>query len=151
MEDAGTKSEAIGGGSDAAIARVDAWLDAFEGPERGPTSLEDWLTADAVFVEHPNLVNPAGSQRDRDAMAAGVEAGRALLARQAYRDRHHVVTSSGVVVTRARWEGQLAVDAGPWSAGTVLEADIAMFVEIDAHGRIRRQENYDCYLPVAPS
>lgn len=143
------KDETIGD-AEAMVGRVDAWLDTFEGPEGGPPSLDEWLSADAVFVEHPNLVNPAGSQRDREAMAAGVEAGRALLTRQAYRDRHHVVASPGVVVTRARWEGQLAIDAGPWTAGMVLEADIAMFVEMDAQGRIRRQENYDCYLPVTP-
>lgn len=149
MEDATTTEGAVGD-AEATVARVDAWLDAFEGPDRGPTSLDDWLSTDAVFVEHPNLVNPAGTQRDREAMAAGVEAGRALLARQAYRDRRHLVASPGTVITRARWEGQLAVDAGPWPAGTVLEADIAMFVEVDARGRIRRQENYDCYLPLAP-
>ncbi len=150
MEDAVATDDGSIDSAEAMAARVDAWLDAFEGPECGPTSLDDWLSADAVFVEHPNLVNPTGSRRDRDAMAAGVEAGRALLTRQAYRRRQHLVTSPGVVVTRARWEGQLAVEAGPWTAGTVLEADIAMFVEFDAHGRIRRQENYDCYLPVTP-
>lgn len=132
----------------AAVARVDAWLDAFEGPDCGPTSLDEWLRDDAVFIEHPNMVNPSGSERDRDAMAAGVEAGRALLAWQAYRDRHHIAVEPGVVVTRARWEGALAADTGPWTAGTVLAADVAMFVEVDAQGRIHRQENYDCYLPV---
>lgn len=133
----------------AMIAKVDAWLDAFEGPDRGPTTLDDWMAVDAVFVEHPNLVNPAGTERDREAMAGGLDAGRALLAWQAYRDRRHVVASPATVVTRARWEGQLAVDAGPWPAGTVLAADVAMFVDIDDDGRIRRQENYDCYLPVS--
>lgn len=136
---------------EALCARIDAWLDAFEGPERGPTSLGDWLREDAVFIEHPNRVNPGGSERDRDAMAAGIEAGRALLASQAYRDRRHLVAGPGLVVTRARWQGELAADAGPWSAGTVLEADIAMFVELDEAGRIRRQENFDCYLPEAGS
>jgi hypothetical protein len=129
------------------IARVDAWLDTFEQPDGGPASLDEWMAPDAVFVEHPNLVNPGGGERDRDAMEAGLEAGRALLARQAYSDRRHVVAGPGIVVTRTRWEGELAIDAGPWSAGTVLAADIAMFVELGADGRIRRQENYDCYLP----
>lgn len=129
------------------VARVDDWLDAFEGSDRGPGVLDDWMSADAVFVEHPNLINPNGSRRDRDAMAAGVEAGRALLSRQAYRDRRHVVAGSASVVTRTRWEGELAVDAGRWAAGTVLKAEIAMFVEFDADGLIVRQENYDCYLP----
>lgn len=148
VEDVAAKGPTTGdpGG---AMARVDAWLDTFEGPDGGPTSLDEWLRDDAVFVEHANLVNPSGGQRDRDAMAAGVAAGRALLAWQAYRDRRHVVAGPGMVVTRARWEGELAVDTGPWPAGTPLTADIAMFVEVDGEGRIRRQENYDCYLPVA--
>lgn len=129
-------------------AWVDAWLDAFEGPDRGPTRPEAWLTDDAVFIEHPNAVNPAGTKRDRASMMAGVEAGRALLARQVYRDRRHLVTGPRSAVTRARWEGELAIDAGPWPAGTVLKADIAMFIDFDADGRVQRQENFDCYLPV---
>ena len=149
MTDAVAKDQVFGDAA-ALIARVDAWLDAFEGPDRGPTDLDDWLRADAVFVEHPNVVNPSGSERDRDAMAAGVEAGRALLARQSYGDRRHLVAATGVVVTRTRWEGELAKDSGPWTAGTVLEADIAMFIEMDVQGRICRQENYDCYRPVVP-
>lgn len=146
MEQAATPPRATADAA-ALVARVDAWLDAFEGPERGPTAMEDWVATDGVFVEHPNLANPTGSERDRDAMAAGVEAGRGMLARQTYRDRRHVVVGADHVATRARWEGELAVDVGPWAAGTVLAADIAMFVELDADGRIRRQENYDCYLP----
>ena len=129
------------------VERVDAWLDAFEGQAGGPASLEEWMSADAVFVEHPNLVNASGTARDRATMAAGVEAGRAMLARRHYGDRRHVVTGPTSVVTRTRWEGELAIDAGPWSAGTVLAANVAMFVELDADGRILRQENYDCYLP----
>lgn len=128
------------------VARVDDWLDAFE--VGGPASLEPWMTEDAVFVEHPNTVNPTGTERDRATMAEGVEAGRAMLSRQGYRDRRHAVIGPRDVVTRARWEGELAIDVGPWAAGTVLAAHVAMFVELAPDGRIRRQENYDCYLPV---
>ena len=105
-------------------------------------------SADAVFVEHPNLGNASGTARDRATMAAGVEAGRAMLARRHDGDRRHVVTGPTSVVTRTRWEGEAGHRrraAGP--AGTVLAADVAMFVELDADGRILRQENYDCYLP----
>ncbi len=61
----------------------------------------------------------------------------------------HLPTVGGTLVTRAVWEGELAIDAGPLVRGTRLRADIAMFFEF-RDGRILRQENFDCYGPPEP-
>ena len=41
----------------------------------------------------------------------------------------------------------LAVELGPWPAGTRLSARVAQFVTV-VDGRISRLETYDCYDPV---
>ena len=51
-------------------------------------------------------------------------------------------------MTRATWAGTLAIDAGPWPAGTELRAECCMVFAV-RDGRIVHQENYDCYDPVA--
>src|SRR3954451_20331517 len=64
------------------IALVERFLAAFD--RRWPTEdeLDELLAADVRFVERPNLVNPAGSERNLRGMRAGIEAGRTLLASQ---------------------------------------------------------------------
>jgi len=102
-----------------------------------------------VFVEHPNLVSPQGSTRDRSALLASFEAGRRLMSEQRLEDLE-VLPAGDRVVARADWSGTLAVDAAPLRAGSTLRAHLAMFFTI-RDGRVFRQENYDCYesLPVA--
>jgi ketosteroid isomerase-like protein len=100
---------------------VERFLAAFI--RRWPTQdeLTTLVAPDVVFVERPNLMNPAGSERDAAAMRAGIERGRELLAWQAYEVRDHVA-SRETVVTRMRWSGDLSVDAGPWRSGTRMAA-----------------------------
>lgn len=126
-------------------AVVDAWLAAFN--DRWPThdEVRALVTADVVFVERPNLVNPGGSARDLAGILAGVDAGGALLRWQRYEVRDHIVAGSDVV-TRMRWVGELAIDAGPWSAGTVLKAWCVAHYHLDG-ARIERIEQHDCYEP----
>jgi ketosteroid isomerase-like protein len=49
---------------------------------RWPTQdeLAALVAPDVVFIERPNLMNRAGSERDAAAMRAGIERGRQLLA-----------------------------------------------------------------------
>src|SRR3954452_13265187 len=103
------------------IALVERFLAAFD--RRWPTDdeLDELLAADVRFVERPNLINPGGSERDLRGMRAGIEAGRALLAWQRNEVRDHVAHGD-IVVTRMRWSGELAIDAGPWIWGTRLSA-----------------------------
>ena len=125
---------------------VERWLAAFD--RRWPTEgeLEELLASEVRVVERPNLVSPRGSERDLPAMRAGIEAGRGLLAWQRYDVRDHVA-SGDLVVTRMRWSGELAIDAGSWPKGTTLSAWCVAHYRL-AGGRIVEIEQHDCYDPV---
>ena len=125
------------------IALVERFLAAFD--RRWPTEeeLAELLAPEVRFVERPNLVNPNGSERDAAGMRAGIEQGRRLLAWQSYEPLDHLA-SGDTVVTRMRWRGELAVDAGPWSAGTRLAAWCVAHYRV-AGGRIVHIEQHDCY------
>ena len=99
-----------------------------------------------MFVEHPNLVSPQGSRRDRSALLASFEAGRRLMGEQRLEDLE-ILPAGDYVVARAAWSGTLAVDAAPLRAGSTLRARLAMFF-IVRDARVFRQENYDCYEPL---
>lgn len=122
---------------------VERWLAAFDGHWPTEDELDALLAPDVVFVERPNLLNPVGGERDAAAVRAGIAAGRELLARQAYEARDHVA-SGDTVVTRMRWRGELAVDAGRWPAGTQLAAWCVGHYRLAA-GRIVHIEQHDCY------
>jgi len=124
-------------------AVVQSWLDLFTDRWPSEDEIRAHLTEDAVFVERPNLVAPAGGARDVAAMVRGVEAGRALLAWQRYEVRDHV-EAGDLVVTRLHWSGELAIDAGPWPAGTVLRAWCVAHYRL-AGDRIAHIEQHDCY------
>src|SRR3954447_1551680 len=59
---------------------VERFLAAFERRWPPEDELAELLDPDVRFTERPNLINPGGSERDRTAMRAGLEAGRQLLA-----------------------------------------------------------------------
>jgi ketosteroid isomerase-like protein len=122
---------------------VERFLAAFD--RRWPTTdeLDEMVSPDVRFIERPNLVNPAGSERDAAALRAGIEHGKQLLAWQSYEARD-LLPSGDTVVTRMRWSGELAVDAGPWPAGTQLTAWCVAHYRL-AGGRITHIEQHDCY------
>jgi ketosteroid isomerase-like protein len=127
---------------------VERFLAAFD--RRWPTDaeLDELLRADVRFVERPNLMNPAGSERDAAAIRSGIEAGRCVLAWQSYTVRDHVAVGD-IVVTRMRWEGELAAAAGAWPVGTRLSAwCVAHYRVLD--GRIAAIEQHDCYEAARP-
>jgi ketosteroid isomerase-like protein len=131
------------------IQVVERFLAAFN--RRWPTEeeLAGLLAPDVVFVERPNLTSPRGSERDADALRDGIASGRDLLAWQVYEVRDHVA-SGDTVVTRMRWRGELAVDAGPWPAGTRLAAWCVAHYRLAA-GRIVHIEQHDCYEQPSPA
>jgi ketosteroid isomerase-like protein len=131
------------------VAVVERFLASFD--RRWPTEeeLADVLAPDVRFVERPNLLNAAGSERDAAGMRAGLESGRALLAWQSYDVRDHVAEGD-TVVTRFRWQGELAADAGPWPAGTRLSAWCVAHYRL-RDGRIASIEQHDCYEPPTTS
>lgn len=109
-------------------------------------ALSPYLDDDARTVEHPNALVPSGRTSDRAAMLAASSAGASLLARQTYEIRD-LVEFGDLVVARLVWRGVVAADAGPFTAGQELTAQIAQFVRVD-DGRIVEIETYDCYEPL---
>jgi len=127
------------------VELVERWLNAFDRRWPDERELDELLADDVCFIQRPNLISPSGSVSDAAATRAGVDAGRKLLAWQSYEVRDHVA-SGDTVVTRMRWSGELAVDAGPWPAGTRFSAWCVAHYRL-AGGRIAEIEQHDCYEP----
>src|SRR5262245_21478498 len=123
------------------VVHVERFLAAFDRRWPTPDELDELLAPGVRFVERPNVVNPRGGERDAVAIRAGVESGKQLLAWQRYEVRDHVVRDD-VVVTRMRWSGELAVDAGPWPKGTRLSAWCVAHYRFEG-GRIAEIEQHD--------
>jgi hypothetical protein len=130
------------------VAHVERWLGAFDGRWPTEAELDELLGDDVRFVQRPNLVSPTGSESDARQTRGGIEAGRKLLAWQRYEIRDHVVQDD-LVVTRMRWTGELAIDAGPLPAGTRLTAWCVGHYRFE-DGRIAEIEQHDCYDPPIP-
>ncbi|HEV7667585.1 MAG TPA: hypothetical protein VGS22_03610 [Thermoanaerobaculia bacterium] len=50
------------------------------------------------------------------------------------------------MIVESIWTGTVAVDAGPFKAGTTMRARFAQFF-VFAEGRIVEIRNYDCFDP----
>ncbi len=107
------------------------------------------LHPEVRVVEHPNAITPAGADRGLDATLAGFESGKALLSRQQFAVHEALVAGERVAV-RATWRGTVARDAGPFSAGEELEAEVAAFITV-REGRVFAHETFDCYSVPAPA
>jgi ketosteroid isomerase-like protein len=125
------------------VAAVQRWLDAFNAGWPTEDDLDELVTDDVRFIDRPSLVNPTGSDRDAATTRAGLQAGRALLAWQRYDVRDHLPVGD-MVVTRFRWSGELAIDAGPWAKGTTLSAWCVAHYRL-RDGKIAEIEQHDCY------
>ena len=127
------------------VGVVERFLAAFD--RRWPTDaeLDELLAPEIRFVERPSLVSPKGSERDAAAMRAGIEAGGSCSRGSA--TRCATTSRAATVVTRMRWSGELAIDAGPWPQGTTLTAWCVAHYRL-AEGRIVEIEQHDCYEPV---
>src|SRR4051794_16404986 len=118
------------------MAVVERFLAAFD--RRWPTEaqLDELLDPEVRFIERPNMINAGGSERDIAQIRAGLEVGRQLLAWQSYEVRDHVARGE-TVVTRMRWSGEFAVDAGTWPAGTRMAAWCVAHYELAARRIVR--------------
>jgi hypothetical protein len=135
--------------SRANVGVVERFIASFDRRWPGEDELAELVDPGIRFIERPNLVNPAGSERDLAAIHAGLEAGRRLLAWQSYEVRDHLVDGD-TVVTRMRWTGELAIDAGPWPAGTRMAAWCVAHYRL-SEGRIVSIEQHDCYEQPSPA
>lgn len=100
---------------------------------------------EAVVVEHPNAITPAGARRSLDETVQGFLAGKTLLAKQTF-DIHELLVQGDRAAVRATWTGTIGVDRGPVSAGDRLVAQVAAFVTV-RDGHVVAHETFDCYEP----
>jgi ketosteroid isomerase-like protein len=112
-----------------------------------PEALLDVLDPAVRIIEHPNAINPRGSDRDRDGAVAAFTAGKSLLSAQAF-DVHEVVVAGERAAVRATWRGTIGSGSDALPAGTQLVAHVAAWMTV-AEGRIREHETFDCYEPLA--
>jgi len=112
---------------------------------------KDLAALDAIFddglvqIEHPNTFSPQGGRHDKAAMLAGVERGAALLREERY-TAHEILVMDDRIACQLGWRGQLAVALGSKPPGSVLQANLAIFMTV-RDGRIVALANYDCVTP----
>jgi ketosteroid isomerase-like protein len=104
-------------------------------------ALEAVLHPAVRVIEHPNAMNPSGTDRDRDAVVAGFLAGKELLASQSI-DILDLMTDGDRAAVRAIWRGTV-------QDGTELVAHVAAWLRVE-DGRIVEHETFDCYEPFTP-
>ncbi|WP_162893334.1 nuclear transport factor 2 family protein [Microbacterium halotolerans] len=100
---------------------------------------------DVEMIEHPNALKPHGGVFGVEQLIASSAAGVEMLLSQTFQELSAVV-DGGHAALRVRWQGVVAVDAGPFEAGQELTAHVAQFATA-VDGRILRLETYDCYEP----
>jgi ketosteroid isomerase-like protein len=103
------------------------------------------LHPEVRVVEHPNAIVPAGAEHELEGVLAGFEAGKRLLSRQSFAI-HEVIVAGERAAVRATWRGTVSRDAGRFSGGEELEAEVAGFLTF-REGRVLAQETLDCYPP----
>jgi ketosteroid isomerase-like protein len=114
--------------------------------------LAAFFHADAVHTQLPNALFPDGTVRHLPDLIAAAQTGHKLLAEQHF-EVINAVAADAHVALEITWSGTLAVPLGDLTAGQVLRAHIAAFLEF-RDGKIIAQRNYDCYerlRPTAPS
>jgi hypothetical protein len=135
--------------NDPAIDLIQRYIHATASPSTTPEQLAVLVHPEVEVVIHPNVTAPTGTRSNLAEMQVGLKAGQSLMSWQRYEIHGHDRPSPDHVISRTTWTGEVAVDLGPWPAGTRLRAEIAMFFEL-RNGLIYRQENFDCYWPVEP-
>ena len=113
----------------------------------GLTGLEwaRWFAPDVVQEEFPNRLLPGGAQRDLRGLREAAERGAMLMGQQTFQVLT-LLASGSTVVVEAEWRGQIARDAGPFTAGTELRTRFAQVLEL-RDGKIAALRNYDCFYP----
>lgn len=109
------------------------------------TELSGFFTPDAVQIEYPNRLNPAGGKSDLATILVRAEQGRKLLTRQTYEIQSEAAEGSRIAV-EALWTGTLAVQVGTLLPGSTMRAHLSIHFEM-RDGLIAVQRNYDCFEP----
>ena len=113
-----------------------AYLTAIEGHDLDKVA--SLLHDDVVVTEHPNMLNPKGARYDKTALRAAGERGAAAMMSERYEVRTMTVEGDRAVA-QIYWTGTLR-------DGRSMHAHICSVIELE-DGRVRRQEQYDCFEP----
>lgn len=111
--------------------------------------LRPFFTEDAVTIERPNLIKPAGARTELEGMLKASTAGASLLVQQSY-DVHTAIEHGSLAVFTLTWTGEIARDVGSFRKGQKLTAHIAQFIETRGD-RVARIETFDCFEPFGSS
>ena len=111
----------------------------------GPDELDSFLAAGFVQEEFPNRLSPNGATRDLTATKEARARGQALLSAESF-EIANAVASGEYVAMELKWQATIREVTGPFTAGQVISAKFAVFLEFH-QGRILRQRNYDCFDP----
>ena len=103
----------------------------------------EWYTEDAIQVEWPNKLVPAGATRNLEQLRQAGERGRAIVASQRY-EVTNVVAVGNQVAVEALFRATFKMDIAGLPKGDVMVANFAMFFEM-RDGRISRHRTYDCF------
>jgi ketosteroid isomerase-like protein len=111
----------------------------------GADRAEEFYTADALLIEHPNKLAPKGVTRDLTAIIEAGKRGQAMLDRQTNELESAVIEGDRAALT-LRWTGVFKIDVPQLGlkAGDALRARFAQFYTL-RDGRIARQETFDCF------
>ena len=113
------------------------------------TSVEDvkaFFDESIIWKEMPNLFAPAGRTSDYQTIIASWAKGRAYLPEQVYTLRQ-AIASGDTVALEISWLGRVTKSLPPFSAGTQLSAQVAIFLRL-RDGKIVSQTDYPCYDPI---
>ena len=121
-----------------------AYVAAVEGGAVGE-ELAAFYHPDAIQLEFPNRIVPAGAQRELADILAGAEAGQRLMERQIY-DIQTVTEVGDRVILEYTWTGYPRTIVGTVRPGEAITAHICQVIEYE-DGLIIRQRNYDCFDP----
>jgi ketosteroid isomerase-like protein len=103
----------------------------------------EWYTDDAIQVEWPNKLVPAGATRNLEQLRQAGERGRAIVASQRY-EVTNVVAVGNKVAVEAIFRATFKMDIAGLPKGDVMVANFAMFFEM-RDGKISRHHTYDCF------
>ena len=126
------------------ILVVREYLKALEDGEAGE-SLGRFFSENAIQIELPNKLNPAGGKSDLETLKKRSEEGKKLLKKQTYTIKTEIIAGDNIAV-EAEWTGILAMPIGELAAGYEMKAHFAIFFTFE-DGRIVLQRNYDCFEP----
>ena len=98
---------------------------------------------DVVHIQFPNRLLPRGARDDLAAMLAAAERGLKAVTRQRFEIKN-ILALGNQIAMEVQWVGTLAAALGAIPAGDEMQAEIALFFELE-DGKIKVQREYSCF------